>query len=47
MGNCLSNSAGNDGSPESLKSRQLDRLLRDDEKRMVKEVKLLLLGEHA
>jgi guanine nucleotide-binding protein subunit alpha len=45
MGNCLSNSAGNDGSPESLKSRQLDRLLRDDEKRMVKEVKLLLLGE--
>ncbi|PWN95682.1 putative Gpa2-guanine nucleotide-binding protein alpha-2 subunit [Tilletiopsis washingtonensis] len=44
MGNCLSNSAGNDGSPESLKSRQLDRLLRDDEKRMVKEVKLLLLG---
>lgn len=45
MGNCLSSPSGNDGSPEALKSRQLDRLLRDDEKRMVKEVKLLLLGE--
>jgi guanine nucleotide-binding protein subunit alpha, other len=27
------------------RSRELDRLIRQDEKRMAKEVKLLLLGE--
>lgn len=31
---------------EAARSRELDRMIRQDEKRMQKEVKLLLLGKH-
>lgn len=43
MGACFSQDSSAD-SPEAKRSRGLDKQLRDDEKRMTKEVKLLLLG---
>ncbi len=47
MGICVSSSSsGSDGAdaPETKRSRVLDRQIKEDEKRMMKEVKLLLLG---
>jgi hypothetical protein len=44
MGACFSQNTTAD-SPEAKRSKALDRKLKDDEKRMTKEVKLLLLGE--
>lgn len=34
----------NKGNPSDVRSRELDRQIRQDEKRLSKEVKLLLLG---
>ena len=34
------------GDGDAARSRELDRMIRQDEKRMAKEVKLLLLGKH-
>lgn len=45
MGLCFSKDSSKD-TPEAKKSKQVDRLIKDDEKRMTKEVKLLLLGEN-
>lgn len=49
MGGCASSpvgdGVGDSSSPEALRSKALDKSLREDEKKMVKEVKLLLLGE--
>jgi guanine nucleotide-binding protein subunit alpha len=36
---------GSDGDADAKRSREIERLIRQDEKRMSKEVKLLLLGE--
>jgi hypothetical protein len=44
MGACFSQNSSAD-SPEARQSKTLDKKLRDDEKRMTKEVKLLLLGK--
>ncbi|CEH16631.1 guanine nucleotide binding protein (g protein) alpha [Ceraceosorus bombacis] len=51
MGGCLSSpahaslaSTAGDSAPETVKSKALDRQLREDEKHMSREVKLLLLG---
>jgi len=47
MGNCMSSSSGSAAaadSPEAKQSRVLDRQLKEDEKKLSKEVKLLLLG---
>ena len=35
---------GNKDDPETKKSREIEKQLREDQKRMAKEVKLLLLG---
>lgn len=35
---------GGDNEAEAARSRELDKMIRQDEKRMAKEVKLLLLG---
>ncbi|EGG09074.1 heterotrimeric G-protein alpha subunit (G-alpha, GPA2) [Melampsora larici-populina 98AG31] len=42
MGNCFSTSSA--GDPHSKNSKTIDRRLKEDEKRMAKEVKILLLG---
>ena len=39
---CFGNKNGDD--PDSKKSREIEKQLREDQKRMAKEVKLLLLG---
>ncbi|CAH7675481.1 guanine nucleotide binding protein, alpha [Phakopsora pachyrhizi] len=45
MGNCLSLRSSPSSDPGLLKhSKSIDRVLREDEKRMAKEVKILLLG---
>jgi hypothetical protein len=44
MGACVSQDASAD-SPEARQSKVLDKKIKDDEKRMTREVKLLLLGE--
>jgi guanine nucleotide-binding protein subunit alpha len=38
---------GSDTDADGQRSREIERLIRQDEKRMSKEVKLLLLGELA
>ena len=43
MGACTSQPASGDPSADA-RSREIDRTLREDEKRLAKEVKLLLLG---
>lgn len=40
---CFGSRKGGDSG--ALRSRELDRMIRQDEKRMAKEVKLLLLGK--
>ena len=46
MGACMSSdSASQQETPETKHSRHLDRVLKEDEKKMSREVKLLLLGE--
>lgn len=42
MGICGSSEAKE--TPEAIKSKELDKVIREDEKKQVKEVKLLLLG---
>lgn len=39
---------GGDGGPDdgALKSREIEKVLKQDEKRLAKEVKLLLLGQY-
>lgn len=44
MGICGSSEAKEATSPETAKSRELDKVIKEDEKRQNKEVKLLLLG---
>ena len=45
MGMCMSSEAAAAAdTPEAKKSRALDKTIKEDEKRMAKEVKLLLLG---
>lgn len=41
---CFGSRKGDSG---ALRSRELDRMIRQDEKRMAKEVKLLLLGKQS
>jgi guanine nucleotide-binding protein subunit alpha, other len=41
---CFGSSADRDD-VEGAKSREIDKLIRQDEKKMAREVKLLLLGE--
>lgn len=43
MGNCGSSEEAN--SPGAMLSKDLDRSIKEDEKKQTKEVKLLLLGE--
>ena len=40
---CFGN-GGNKEDPDAKKSKEIERQLREDQKRMAKEVKLLLLG---
>lgn len=42
---CFGSSSKDD--PDAKKSREIEKQLREDQKRLAKEVKLLLLGEHA
>lgn len=42
---CFGGSADRDDVEGANKSREIDKLIRQDEKKMAREVKLLLLGE--
>jgi guanine nucleotide-binding protein subunit alpha len=41
---CFGNKATED--PDAKKSKEIEKQLREDQKRLAKEVKLLLLGRH-
>lgn len=43
MGICGSTEAKE--TPEAMKSKELDKVIKDDERKAVREVKLLLLGQ--
>lgn len=43
---CFGGREKNDDEAGAARSRELDKMIRADEKRMAKEVKLLLLGAH-
>jgi guanine nucleotide-binding protein subunit alpha, other len=43
---CFGGSADRDDVEGANKSREIDKLIRQDEKKMAREVKLLLLGEY-
>ncbi|RSH82524.1 uncharacterized protein EHS24_007504 [Apiotrichum porosum] len=47
MGNCMSNPSQENSGPGSDRSREIDKQLREEERRMAREVKLLLLGAGA
>jgi guanine nucleotide-binding protein subunit alpha len=42
---CFGGSVDREDVEEANKSREIDKLIRQDEKKMAREVKLLLLGE--